>query len=349
MTTISVDPFIRRRIQPQYFARNGQLVSPDFQGQMCEVANQVSYYRTKQLACFSNTLPADQRARWRVACHTSPFADVIVFRLVVCKTLSATARITYLIENSSGTTLASDTIHAGLATSEPLTDDVPDDWTVQSIFVDASSFRDTDIRIEIYTPIIGSGIGIANYSGRIASVVIYEHARPPDTDNGFLPQGYSVGQAIRDTDRKGLVDNAISLWKRQAAPLFAYSSIADAIAPTNSANQYRNVFDGSTSVNGNTPGYLVDLSYCHTGSRTTVPCSWAVYVGTTGGSTLSVRLLDSTGATLSTLTASSGIFTGWLTGTVSLPPSLQKIDIFHTGDGTETITTYACSLWQHLA
>jgi hypothetical protein len=355
-SSVNVDPTLRERIQPHHYCRNGQLVSPTFQSMTATLANQITALRPKELASFCGDPEAPMtNVVWRFACHTSPNCGAIVARLIITKapayidpdTLVGPVNANPMFElalyedDVSETYIDSKRVGGGIANGETL-DLSADEWTVQTIILGsrALNLRDRDIR----------GVLNGAFGGNLIGAVVYECARAPLTENGYIAQQYSIGQGIYDTDRQDVADTAVDLWKRGAAPLFTFSSYRDATAPasTLAAASPANIFDISVvTVTPETPGYFVDLRWCNTKARTTVPCRFEAYFKTGGGVTLEVQLKDSTGATVGTLSGGS-TFGAWFQTEIELPPTLAKYDLMFTYSGLNGLTLYEASLYQYL-
>jgi hypothetical protein len=354
-SSVNVDPTLRERIQPHHYCRNGQLVSPTFQSMMATLANQITWLRPKELASFEGDPEPTTNATWRFACHTSPNCGAIVARLIIAKAGAyidpdslagplvpiPTFELALYEDDASETFIDSKQINAGYAYGESFTD-CPGEWTVQTMIIGGRSLniRDMDIRGEI----------VATFGGRLIGATVYECPRAPMTENGYIAQQYSIGQGIYDADRQDVADAAVALWKRGAAPLFTFSSYRDASAPasTLAAASPANIFDISVvTVTPETPGYFVDLRWCNTKARTTVPCRFEAYFKTGGGVTLEVQLKDSTGATVGTLSGGS-TFGAWFQTEIELPPTLAKYDLMFTYSGLNGLTLYEASLYQYL-
>lgn len=338
MSSVVVDPWLRERLEPFYTCRNGQLVSADFQTKLSELCNQIIRMRPKEHASFGTDIGSVAK-RWRFAGHTSPMAGTIVLRAVIGKTTTgANPGATLTLTNSAGTTIAQGTTYGGLATGESVAD-TPDEWVVQTLFLDARTFQNTSFRAELAT----SG------EGKLIAATIYEYAMPPDTSYGYINQQFSVGQGIYEVDRKAIVDMAIALWKRGAAPLWNFSSQTDATAPSSISGSWVNIIDASTTVTANSPGFWVDLRACNTKvARPNVPCRFEAFLSAPGGTIHGVRIVDSTGTavvTQSPLTPAAG--GTWFQTTMNLPPTHAKYDVQFQSDAVNTLKCYAVSVYQY--
>lgn len=350
MSSVFIDPWIHRRISPQDNCRNGQLVSAWHQSQMASLANQIARLRPKELATFHGaTQGIGRNADWLFAAHTSPLCGAIVARLLVGKTASdsgdgtvtfgppPTPEFDLYIANQAGTQLAYQAMFASGASGETI-NDVPDEWTVHTIVVDASAFRNTSIRGELY----------ALFGGRLMGATIYEYPLPPDTIYGYINQQFSIGQSIKDSDRYDVIRMAIEQWKYGAAHLGNFSSYSFLTAPSVTTSTWQNVWDDSAAAarTPNSPCWMSDLRYCNTKRSTAVPCKLEAYVQTTVG-TGTVRLVDETGTAVpgGFINVPAGTL-GWVQTMAYLPATNARYYLEHGADGANPMFTFAASLYQ---
>lgn len=339
--SVWADPNQHPRIQPMYLCRNGQVVSANYQNYLARLCNSITRYRSKELfvsPCNVHNIAASGSTnRWRFAAHTSPKCDTILVRAIIARTSNGATPfnpfIRLTITNAAGATLGFDDFYYGALLAVT---DAPSEWAIGVIAIDSSAFRDTDIRCTFSD----------NNQSRIVAATVYEIAAEPLISNGYIPQNYAIGGAIYDDHRKQLEENAAALWKRGAAPVFSWSSDTDATAPSTANTSGVNLFDGSSATNTpNTPGFTIDLRYCNRVNSATVPCVFAACFSTNGIAASGVSLLDASGATLTTLGGHGAL--QWVTGTVNLPATLQKLDVIMAGKAGDTITVYAAGLYQH--
>lgn len=343
MTSIAIDPHIRPRIQPDYFCRNSQLPSAHYQGLVSSAVNRVARHRPKELFRSNGDCTSIvENVVWRFAGHVGPMAAKIVVRARMALAQQSKPEITPGLQldlvDGAGSPLASRVVRYGYSWGfAPL--DVPDEWGTVTIAVDATAFRDTSVR----------GTLTAVEEGRPISATVYEYSLPGDSIWGYTAQQYSIGAPILDGDRQGAQDLAVSLYKRGAAPLFAYSSRTDATAPTNVQATYRNVIDNTagTSRTSQTPGFTLDLSFCNRKMATTVPCRMEVYASQVSGGPGGVRIVDLAGTVYATIAiAGAG---AWQQTTVNLPADNRIYFVEHVGDGLNAVKTHAVSVYQYIA
>jgi len=339
MSKIEIDPVVRRRIQPQFMARNGQLVSAQLQQDMASLVNFIARHRTKEYFAAGGDVVAPLEDKlWRFAGHIGPMAGAMVARIVMAPATQGTQtnnpNVFIELKNTSGVVIASGRAHFGYSFGlTPV--EVPDEWGVATIGLDVSALRDTSFRATL----------TAGEEARPISCTVYEVAARPDTSNGYVDQAYAVGQPILDEDRKALQDLALAIYKRGLGPLIMFSTARDADAATQTAATYKNVVEEFGSVSGDPAGYTLDLSYMNRKTLTTIPVKVEVYSGMSAG-TGSLRLVDSAGNAYATFSVSGAA--AWQTPqTANLPADSRFYKIEHQGDGANTISTYAVSVYRY--
>lgn len=347
MSSIHIDPYCRRRIQPRWTCRNGQIVSAHFQQDLCQLTNQIARYRGKQLFCSSGDVTSlVENKVWRFAGQIGPMTGAVIAEVVMAPadhTLQEHNPNIYLeLVNSSGAVVAGGRAHFGY--SYGITpDEAPQEWGVATIalnVVSPTDLRNTAIR----------GTLTANEEARPISCVVYEYALAPDTDNGYIAQSFSIGSPILDADRRAPIDMLHDMYKHGAAPCFGYSSDTDATAPTNSQAVYRNIIDDSSAASRTTitPGLFASLPYNVRKTKTTVSVKVEAFAAMAGGGTGSVRVVSFGGTVVATLNFTSA--TGeWQSATGELAGGETWYYIEHVGDGVNAIATYACSVYQYTA
>lgn len=336
MSTIPIDPHIKPRIQPNAFCRNAQVPSALFQGEIMGAVNRVARYRPKELfRSGGNVTSIIDNATWRFAGHVGPMAGRIILRArMALASTDLAPKVQLTLVNGSGATLGTGTASYGYARGMTI-NDTPDEWGTATIVINASSFRDTSVRGII------QGINAA----RIISCVVYEEPLASDTINGYLRQQFSVGAPILDTDRSAAQNFAVSLYKRNAAPLFTFSSRSDTTAPSTASVTYVGI-NSTSSGTASSPGYAPRLTYCKRKMSTTVPvrieCCASVAVTGSG----SVRVVNISGAVIATFPVVATVPT-WFQTTANLPADHSLYFLEHKGDSKNAIKTYAVSIYQY--
>lgn len=339
MSEISIEPVCRRRIQPMWMARNGQLVSAQYQQDMATLLNQIARYRSKEyFRGGGDAIAPVEDKLWRFAGHIGPIAGTMVARVAMAPATQGTQTnnpyVALTLFDSSGNTLSTGRAHFGY--SYGITpSEAPIEWGVATIALDVSALRDTAFRATLQ----------ANEEARPISCTVYEYSARPDTVNGYVNQQCSVSAPLLDADRSTLIALAHSLYRRGGPALFMFSSQTDATAPTNTSATYRNViFDAVTP--GQARGFTVDRVFCNRKTTTTVPVKIECYAGMSAGSG-NVRVVDGSGNTYATFAVSGAA--SWRTPvTANLPADYRMYYVEHQGDGANTVTTYAVSAFSYM-
>jgi hypothetical protein len=324
--------------------------NPFYQASLARLVNQVAALRPRVL--FDGApgaiagIPVSNpptRNRWRFYGHISPMTQSVFatmyFALCDDGTKSAPSGKLELFKASDDSSIGSATFTYGGTSETP--DNVPSEFGGGTVGIDVSDHQDEDI-YGIFTDV---------GSGRLISATAFEVPVASDTANGFVAQDYSIGQDILDTDRGDISDLAVSLWKRQGATVLSWSSSLDADAPSTTASTAVNWIDGSsTSPSSSTPGYVLDMRYKTTLSRSSdgVPCVLAV-CGKSSGTHGTLKIVDSDGNDVDSIADGWTTSASWQTAAITLPATKDKYDLFISSNGTDTFTLYAVSIFEYLA
>ena len=76
-----------------------------------------------------------------------------------------------------------------------------------------------------------------------------------------------------------------------------------------------------------------------------MPCTFKVYAKMSSG-TGNVKLIDSSSVVVAQVNVNSAT-AQWWSATANLPTTLAKYDLLINGDGTNTLSAYAASLYQY--
>lgn len=344
MSNVSFPTTVRSPIVTLLRFRNGLYPEAGSTTHLQEEANRIVALRGKQWA-FASPINSVHAAggsflqRWRAFIHTSSHCRYVEIRALAMpsnNTGSPTTTVTFSLAGGMAP-VATASFNYGSETSSDTLDAV----TVgQARTVSGTALfdltPDTDYEINIYE----AG------NARTASVCIWEVAKQRTTENGYVVNGVVGGQDILDVHRGAMTPVLRTAWKRNAAPLITWSTDLDASAYTN-ASVDDNILDAtSTTVTTATPGWTIDTRFRSTTRRSAlgVPVIMRAYCKTTG-TTGTVKLKDSTGATLATCTTSSATAAWVSSGAFYLPASLAKYDIHGAVTGVGTCTVYAVSLY----
>ncbi len=339
------------RIHVAKYARNGLVPHAVFESEIAASLNFVAAVRTKQLFhgwCGIDNIPSadysGERVRWRFAAHTGP-----LLRRIKCKMLLArkdigdpvgAPTVKLIISNADESVTYGSGSHAiGLS---PASGDTPDEYIDATIQFDGVP-ADTDVygRFEEIN------------GGRLISACVYEESLGITAANGYVvPAPVSVNAPIYDARRQRMYELATRLWKRGAAHLWNFSVDSQSSPRTNDTLTPMNLIDPSVSaVSSSSPGATIDLRYCRTRSKATVPCVLAAYGNTSADETGELTITSSDGTVLANLPI-PGATPAWHTTTVDMPATLDKYDLRivadPTGDG-DAVSVGAVSLYQYAA
>jgi hypothetical protein len=340
MPTVPISSQILPAIQPQQFAQNGRIVSPQLEYMMRQEANQVARFRTKELARFGGQNIAilaakGTYARWRSACHTGPFCDKIGYRYLCARDTSGTdASVTVAIYTIAGALVSSAVSYPG--GPQGVATDVPSEWTEGEGEIDISADTDYEIRV-------------SESDGRLISMIVYEKSFSPTVANGYFTQSVGATSPIYDVQREELMVMATNFWKRGAAHIANWTA-DDQTAPISTVSATdTNLWDGSTgAVSASTPGLTLDMRYkASLAGKAGCPVTLWFYASSAAG-TGTVKVKDSSGAALLTVSVTGAV--GWYSVTGFLPATKAKYDIQYAASSTSpfTLQLYAISLLEYL-
>jgi hypothetical protein len=335
-------------IQADKIARNGMHPDAGLMSALDEQLNQAVLFRTKEYFSWYGTLTgvfptgtADE-SRWRFAFRTGPYAHAV---LAIVGMLPPGGAISYQtstasrldIFNGAGAVIASDTFVYG--PNPKLGGIVPDAWPHFKTFVkviDGVS-PNTD-----YTGLF------TTQGGKLQSACVAELASLTE-DGGYLPQNLTAQSCVLDVYRKNPLLLSNKLWIGGGSKVFNWvaddGTTSGPITRT-SATAVNLIDMTSTVISSATPGYTLDMSVKARESQTTgVPCTMKVYGNAPGGGTGTVKLKNSAGTTIATVTINSAIV-GWFSTTLNLPASVDKYDLQIAGDGAFGISVYAVNVYE---
>lgn len=189
-----------------------------------------------------------------------------------------------------------------------------------------------------------------NDNVRVVSLLVYEEEiRTVDDGNAY----FSTYQPAAGSP---IFDNRIGQQLEAVGNLLRYNSGCrvdwmrnDGTARTRVANTWLNLIDNSSASppTAASPGFTLCTTARSTlGAPTVVRVKMAVYAAVTGGGSGTVRLRNTAGTDLVTVTVNSGT-AGWFTntGTVDVG-SAVKVDIGFQSDGVNTLSVYAVSVYE---
>lgn len=340
--------YVKPYIEPFKYVRNGKYPAAEFQGELADRAAHLALYRLKEIASFGMTTAVlgspgfdGERVRWRTRYEPSPYAAAIVVRAWLAQaTLENTSSDPYaVVDLDGGAEGGTAELHYGAA---PVEDANPDHMGALTTFVLESAGV-----IYVPDPTLVYDVRVSDYQSRIAACTIYEASLA--TPSPFS-EGYAATVPILDIHRQELVEYARTAWKEQAAPLFTWT-VDDGLTPRSrsTASDMNLIDNANTSVSGASLGFTIDLRNRSRISTGTVPVRFRAYCSVAAGSGGTVKLKDSGGTTVATISNAGATGAGWYQTTAELPATLAKYDITYQGDGTNALSVYATNLVQFSA
>lgn len=339
-------------IQIDRFFRNGRHPDASSFNQMNEQMNQAMCFRTKEAFSIIGDLgsppgiqassTAGSRNRWRGAFHTGPYSHALLARMVMFPPSSNFGNDTYaklkIYSDATETTLVlTQEFHFGAGPSNAAVGG----WQYHKIidkFIDGLN-ADTDYYLLVSDE---------NY-GLVQSMSIADLQSMTENYNGYLPVNFTEQSQILDGYRQNLVTPMPTLWKRGAAKVFGWTTNIQSLPTTNATNTYKNVLDGtSTTVSAATPGWTLDMRYKTRLSQTTVPCVMKVCASMSAGTGGDVKIVDSGGASVASITAGWSTTTPtWVSVNVNLPATIDKYDVLIKNGGANTLSVYAIAVYEY--
>ncbi len=151
---------------------------------------------------------------------------------------------------------------------------------------------------------------------------------------------------IFDATREKILGGLGAMYRQNGALQVNWAN-GDGSALTRSSATAINVVNNSSTGTPTTatPGYSCDLRYRNSSSRAGVPVELAVYGSIPAGSG-TVRVIDTAGTTHLTATVNSAT-PGWFTATGTITASDLKFDFQAAGDGINTLSLHAVSLYEY--
>lgn len=339
------------RISPHKIVDNGQVASSGLANIVSEKLNTAAKWVRKEVFRKTGTIPTSQsgtRRRWNFAFHTGMLAKRIVIRPVLALHKGASGGdnpyITFVLNGPPGigTITATHYFGGGVPVVDPT--DSPEEFSYPRLFLDVSPNTD-------YTATFNDVDG-----GRLVSASVHEESLPVAEGVGFIDGRTDMGGPIYSATREKTLPMMDEMWRYGGAHCFNWAANTDADYRFSATpNVYTNIIDNSsTTVSAATPGYVLDLRYKNRRSQSTVPCVLRV-LGETGSSTGTgeVRLKDSAGSTIATVTLYSSVYLNdgvtasgfWWSTAVDMPATRAKYDI-HYGHPTGGAEIYAVSMYE---
>lgn len=340
-------------IQVGSHCRNGKHPSAQFMNKLNEATNQAALYRTRELARFTGRIAgtgvlssfgAGDRARWRFAFRTSPYAHALMVVAVLHPQDTGTAENSYarldiFDDIAESSVVASETFYYG---GGPRGTTAAYGW--QYLKPVSKHIAGLDPDTDYYATFYDVDWG------RLQSATIFELHSMTENYAGYLSQGITAETEIYDSYREKVAVMQKNLWKSSGSVLFTWSVDNGTTPQTTTSDTPVNLIDTSVSTVSNaSPGFTLDLRNKARAMQSGIPVTLKVFVSVGSGTGLGrLYLKDSTGATV--LSQTDGFTPGateWVTITGTLPATVDKYDLQmddHAGSG---ITVYAATLAEH--
>lgn len=327
-TPVAVSSSALGRYQALRIARNRLVAPASAAAQLAQQCNQLVRHRGKELfvspgsiAQIAASAGAGTNTLWRSYIHLGPFTQIVKWRMSMVRPSSGSTgapAATIEIQDSGGTLVESATRSFGYGTLS----DITSAWQTfaGSFGLTTPLTPDTDYRLEFKV--------IDN--GRIANAVVVEDAAPLLTSNGFIADGVVNGSPILNDVMTSAQNVLYQTYRRGAAVVLDWHGNRS----RGSATDINVIDNSSTTVSATTPGFTLDMKYKAKLSATSVNCKFFVWGNVDAGTGGNVKIKDSGGSTLATVT---GFTTtpGWHSTTLALPATLAKYDLTISTGGAQ--------------
>jgi len=327
---VPISKVILPKIEPQSYSRNGQVAPGIAMSALARGLNQVARWRGKEvfvgggrLGGITASAGVGPTVVWRSYLHTGPYCDSLRWSMTLARPDVIDlpdSRATIELQDSSGTTIETDTAYWGPTDGAPK--DIVGEFGTFSGTLPVST--DTDYRL----------VFSVEDNGRLSSAVVYEQSLKPIDTNGYVVDTYSSVTPILDDARSTIAAKLYALWRRGAAVCMHWHG-----SRTNATATDTNIVDGtSTAVAASSPGYTLFMSgtsRLKDSGPNAVVYVWGSVASGSGGS---VKVKNAAGSTIATVT---GFTTtpSWRSAAVVLTTTYAKYDItLATAVGALTIT-----------
>lgn len=186
--------------------------------------------------------------------------------------------------------------------------------------------------------------------GRLQSGCVFELATLSE-NGGYLAQNITTHSAILDIHRQYPAEVLNAILTKGGSQVFNWTVDDDASTfRTNATSTFKNLNDDSyISVSAASPGYVLDLSNkARLSQPTGVPVTMSVCASnSTAGGKGVLKLVDSSGATVLSITDGWTASATWQTVTGLLPEAEGKYDLHFSNNGTGTFNVKAVSVYEY--
>lgn len=340
-------------MQGHRFSRNGQHPDVGLINAINATANKSILYRTKEIfrAPGTATFPlaasgAGDRARWRFAFHTGPYAHMLKVAIGTIPqahggspSAVAKSRLDISTSTSGSPVAASGSFTHGVnpgGSASTLTG-----WEglkVGTMYISVDP--DTDYYGTFYD---------VDY-GRTMFACVWEVSSMTENHDGYLPQALATQSHIFSKYRQYPVTILNNLMKRGGATVLNWTVDNGASPITTTSSTATNIIDtSSTTISAATPGYTLDMTGKGRRIDETVSCVMKAY-GSKSSSAPdgSVFLKDSAGTTIASIAGAFQNTAGWQTsGVFQMPAGIDKYDLQFSRAVAGTLSLYAVSIYEY--
>ncbi len=323
------------------WARNGKHPNAILESQLAQGGNAAAMFRGKEVFrapgkfVTINSGGAGDRARWRWAFHTGPYAQAVYVVAVIGRPSTGTNDCYARLDLVTGGVTTSEQFHYGVNALGAGTTSMEMIHVVKKIVLVSPDVDYTATFFDVDNNII-------------QSCCIFELASLTQNFGGYLNENFATNGPITDANRQNLATVLRSLWRRACFPIFNWT-VDDGTAPvTLSSMTATNVLDqASTTQSPNTPGFTIDLrGRARLSQSTGIPVKLYAY-GRMAAGTGTVSLVSSTGVAYGAMTGLTNV-AGWTSTTATLPVVADKYDLMVATDGN-ICTLNAVSMFEYEA
>lgn len=348
-------------IQLDRFFRNGRHPDANAANLVAEAANAAVVYRSRQVfvgatrmdsAGSISSTGAGDTVRWRWCFKSSPYCHALGGVIILGAPTSGydqntRARIDIYSDATESTLVTSKEIVYGASPTGPFSAVGFNYLKVGYPYIEINP--DTEYFCRLVD---------VDY-GRTISASVFEFASLTENGSGYMSMANSVMTPVVDATRENAAVVSNNLWQKMGANVLAWSVSNHGVGSTplaiTSATPSNILDTAVTTVSASSPGWTVDLTNCDRISQASgVPCvvricgAWdqGASINATGGTVL---IKNAAGATLASVTnAWSSVSQSWVSTTVNIPATENKIDIQANarGAGQGTFNLWAVGVRQ---
>ena len=339
MSNVNVSQLILPAIQPNSYGRNGQLAAGNAMAALCRGANQCLRWRTKEIYAspgdydgINASAGAGPTTRWRTYAHSGPYVTTWRWFMTLARPSSGSTgspKASIAVTTTAGAAVASADANYGYGSTTTTLESMAEFTGTLTVTAD------TDYLITFT---------VAD-NGRLVNALVVEESIAATTANGYVADLYTSITPIQD-DARLAIQTAMYALHRRGGAVVLQAHLTDHGAISSATDT--NIIDGSsTAVAASSPGWTLDMRYKARlkDSATGVSCWFAAYGSMAAGTNGTVKIKDSAGTVLATL-SNWTTTPSWKSTTVTLPATKAKYDItYSTAASTFTLTDVA--IYEH--